>query len=231
MCGEMWQALRQACVEIQERADIAVLIVEGTGGNFCSGADIYEFDKEFADAESARGYLDVIEYALTNLCNIDRPTIAKVEGVAVGGGIAIALACDIRIACDSACIAIPPAKLGLLYGPVETRLLVETVGPANAKDLLFSGRSVTAEEALRLGLVNNVCRATDLPKVVEAQAREWAQLSSSSIRGAKKAVRAILDADYSNLRSLTLGAAVSADFREGRTAFREKRRPNFCEEA
>jgi enoyl-CoA hydratase/carnithine racemase len=230
MSGEMWRALESHCSELESAAGIGAVIVEGTGGHFCSGADISEFDKVFADLECARSYLGMIERALGALSRLKHPTLAKIEGSAVGGGLAIALACDMRIASEDAHIAVPPAKLGLLYGPMETRLLVETVGPAIAKDLLFSGRSVASREALELGLINRLTRASELADAVETQGRLWSELSRSSIRGAKTAVRAALDANFSELRSLVEAAAMSADFREGRTAFKEKRRPDFTRE-
>ncbi len=142
MSWAMWRGLPEISAEIEARADIDAVIVEGAGGHFCSGADISEFDDIFADHETARAYLGTIERALGALAALDRPTIAKLEGSAVGGGLAIALACDLRFAAEDTHLAIPPAKLGLLYGPVETRLLVETIGPSAAKDLLFSGRRV-----------------------------------------------------------------------------------------
>ena len=143
----------------------------------------------------------------------------------------MALACDLRFASEEALIAIPPAKLGLLYGPVETRLLVEAVGPAAAKDLLFTGRSVAAEEALRLGLINRIFPAAELAGAVDAQGRALSELSQVSIRGAKKAVRAALDRDRSELRALVEKAALGADFREGRAAYKAKRTPAFARES
>ena len=227
MNAGMWRGLVEVCAEIEARADIAAVIVAGAGGHFCSGADIAEFDAVFADLASARAYLGAIEAGLEALAALDRPTIACMEGSAVGGGLAVALACDLRFAAADAHLAIPPAKLGLLYGPVETRLLVETVGPAVAKDLLFSARRVPADEALRLGLVNRVTPAPALAAEVEAYALGLAALSGASIRGAKKAVRAVGSGDAKGLRALVEAAATSADFREGRRAFQEKRAPRF----
>ena len=230
MSSQMWAALERLCAQLDARADVSAVVVEGLGGHLCSGADISEFDDVFADLDGARAYLGAIERALEALNRLDRPTIAKVEGATVGGGLAIALACDVRFASDATHIAVPPAKLGLLYGPVETRLLVEAVGPAVAKDLLFSGRSVAPQEALALGLVSRVCPAAELAQAVEAEARLWATLSPGSIRGAKQAVRATLDRDVAQMRALVEAAAMSADFREGRAAFKAKRRPAFARE-
>ncbi len=230
MSHEMWRSLEQFCTELEARGDIGAVILEGVGGNLCSGADISEFDVMFADRASARSYLGSIERAIEALSRLSHPTLAKVEGFTVGGGYALALACDVRYASEGAVISIPPAKLGLLYGPAETRLLVETVGPAVAKDLLFSGRTVASEEALRLGLVNRIIPADELAAAVEAQGRLWSDLSRGSLRGAKKAVQAALRDDNAELRMLVEEAAMSADFREGRAAFKGKRKPEFKRE-
>jgi enoyl-CoA hydratase/carnithine racemase len=224
----MWRELANLCAEIEATADVDGVIVEGAGGHFSSGADIAEFDAVFADLESARAYLGAIERGLEALCRLDRPSLAKLEGSAVGGGLAVALACDLRFAAEDAHLAVPPAKLGLLYGPVETRLLVETIGPAAAKDLLFSGRTVETEEALRLGLINRRLPAAALAGAVEAEARQWTKLSRTSIRGAKRAVRAALASDAAGLRTLVEAAATGEDFREGRAAFKAKRPPHFA---
>lgn len=227
MSAAMWRDLAQICAQIEARAEVDAVIVEGIGGHFCSGADIAEFDEVFADAISSRAYLGAIERALEALSRLDRPTLARIEGSAIGGGLAVALACDLRFAAEDAYLAVPPAKLGLLYGPVETRLLVETIGAAAAKDLLFSARTVESQEALRLGLINRCLPAAALTEAVETQARVWAKLSQVSIRGAKKAVRAALTANLDDLRALVEVAAQGDDFREGRAAFKAKRLARF----
>jgi enoyl-CoA hydratase/carnithine racemase len=151
------------------------------------------------------------------------------RGAAVGRGLAIALACDLRFAADDTHIAVPSAKLGLLYGPVETRLLVEIVGSAAAKDLLFSGRSVPTDEAIQMGLINRRTSLSSLDRDVENRAKDWALLSGSSIRGAKKAVRAVLASNFDRVRELVEAAATSDDFSEGRAAFRAKQPPLFSQ--
>lgn len=227
MSDAMWRELPNVCTEIEARTDVRAVIVEGVGGHFCAGADIGEFDEVFADLDRARAYLRAIELGLGALCRLDRPTIAKLEGSTFGGGLALALACDLRFAAEGALFSVPPAKLGLLYGPVETRLLVDTVGPAAAKDLLFSGRVVDAQEAVRLGLINRSLPRAEIDEAVQGQVSNWASLSQISIRGAKKAVHAALASDLDMVRSLVEAAAMSGDFREGRSAFKEKRVPRF----
>ena len=228
MSRAMWLALADAAHAIAARADIRVALVQGSGGHFCAGADISEFDAVYRDAAATRDYLAAIEAGLTALARLDRPTIALFEGSSIGGGLAIGLACDLRFAAEDAHIAAPPAKLGLLYGPVETRRLVELVGPSRAKDLLFSGRRVPTEEALAIGLVDRRVPAVSLHAEAEAYARDLAGLSQASIRGAKAMVEATLsDEPPEALRGLVEAAANGEDFREGRRAFGEKRRPRF----
>ncbi len=223
----MWRVLPELCATIEANADARVVIVEGAGGHFCAGADISEFDQVFGEAATARAYLDAIEQGLEALAALDRPVIAALEGNAIGGGLAVGLCCDLRFCADNAHLAIPPAKLGLLYGPVETRRLVELIGPSRARDLLFSGRRVATEEALAIGLIDRRVPAAELHGVVEAYARELAALSQTSIRGAKRAVAAALARDDAELRGLVEAAALGGDFREGRSAFKQKRRPRF----
>ena len=228
MSRAMWLGLADAASEIYTRNDVKIVLVEGVGGNFCSGADISEFDSVFADADSARDYLAAIEKGLTALARLDRPTIALFEGASIGGGLAVGLSCDLRFAAEYAHIAVPPAKLGLLYGPLETRRLVELVGPSRAKDLLFSGRRVETAEALAIGLIDRRVPAATLRAEAEAYAHALAKLSQTSIRGAKAMVSAISGGEASEfLRTRVEQAAMGADFREGRTAFAEKRRPRF----
>ena len=158
---------------------------------------------------------------------LDRPTLAKIEGSAVGGGLAIALACDLRFAAEDAHLAVPPANWDCSMARSRPGFLSNLVGPAAAKDLLFSARTVEPQEALRLGLINRCLPATALAEAADAQARTWSRLSQASIRGAKKAVRAALAANFDELRALVETAALGEDFREGRAAFKAKRLPQF----
>jgi len=152
------------------------------------------------------------------------------RGNAIGGGLALALSCDLRFCADDAFLAITPARLGLLYGFIETRRLIQTVGPARAKDLLFSGRRVACGEALAIGLIDRLVAVEKLEATIAAYANELASLSQRSIRGAKIAVEAIaggLSEESPAFRDMIEQAAASEDFAEGRSAFLNKRSPEF----
>lgn len=225
-----WRALPDACATVAARAEALVVVVEGAGGHFSAGADIGEFDAVYRDAAATRDYVEAMQAALAALASLDRPTIAAIDGSAIGGGLAVALCCDLRFAADDAHLAAPPAKLGLVYGPVETRRLIDLVGPARAKDLLFSGRRVAPAEALAIGLVDRVVAAADLGRSVAAYADTLAGLSQRSIRGAKRMIDAIaagLPLDSPTLRAEVEAAALGEDFREARAALAEKRPPRF----
>ncbi len=234
MSRAMWRALPEICAAIEARADALVVVVDGAGGPFSAGADIAEFETVYRDAEATRDYIDSIQMALSALASLDRPTIAAIEGSAVGGGLAVALSCDLRFVADDAHLAAPPAKLGLVYGPIETSRLVALIGPARAKDLLFSGRRVSPAEALAIGLVDRVVPAAELKSTVEDYAAGLAGLSQRSIRGAKRIVDALaagLALDSAPLREAVEDAALGEDFREGRVAFVDKRAPRFSDRA
>ena len=226
-----WRALPETCAAIEARGEALVVIVEGAGGHFSAGADITEFDIVYRDAESTRDYVDAMQAALGALAALDRPTIAAIEGSAIGGGLAVALSCDLRFVADDAILAAPPAKLGLVYGPVETSRLVALIGPARAKDLLFSGRRVAPAEALTIGLVDRVVPAAELSGAVETYAAGLAGLSQRSIRGAKRIVDALAAGqplDSAALSAEVGAAALGEDFREGRAALAAKRPPRFA---
>ena len=147
MSPAMWRALPKLAPRSRRAPMRCVVIVEGAGGHFCAGADIVRIRRGLRRRGSARDYLAAIERGLERAGRARPADDRALEGSAIGGGLAVALACDLRFAAEDAHLAIPPAKLGLLYGPVETRRLVELVGPARAKDLLFSGRRVGRRSA------------------------------------------------------------------------------------
>jgi enoyl-CoA hydratase/carnithine racemase len=203
----------------------------GTGGQvFSAGADISEFDTVYATPDSAAAYNALVRAAQAALRDLPRPVIAEVAGACVGGGCGLALACDLRFAAEGARFAITPARLGLAYSPEDTAQLVEKVGPARAKDILFSGRMVDAAEALAIGLVDRVLPEDRLAAEVRAYADALADLSPASIRAAKATVNAIASGDPDALagaRALFEATFLGADFAEGRRAFAGRRKPVF----
>jgi enoyl-CoA hydratase/carnithine racemase len=225
----MWRALPAIRTAIEARDDVLVALVEGAAGHFSVGADISEFDEVYRDAAAARDYGDAVQDGLRALIDLNRPTIAVLRGNAVGGGLGLALACDLRFCAADVYLAVTPAKLGLVYGHAETRRLIELVGPSRAKDLLFTGRRIETEEALAIGLIDRRVE-TALEETVLGYARGLAELSQASIRGAKRAVDAIaggLMVETPAFRGLVESAALGPDFVEGRAAFSEKRTPKF----
>jgi enoyl-CoA hydratase/carnithine racemase len=225
----MWRALPELCRRIEAAPEALVVIVEGAGDHFSAGADIGEFDSAFRDAESRRDYFEAIQAGLKALLALEQPTIAALRGNAIGAGLAIGLCCDLRFCAEDAYLAITPAKLGLLYGFVETGRLVDLIGPSRAKDMLYSARRVESAEALAIGLIDRLVATARLNETVETYARDLAGLSQLSIRGAKFAVEAArgVDMETPTFRRRIEEAAHGEDSLEGRRAFAEKRPPRF----
>jgi enoyl-CoA hydratase/carnithine racemase len=226
----MWRALPELCQRIEAEREALVVIVEGVGEHFSAGADITEFETVHRDATATRDYIDAIQAGLNALIALDRPSIAALHGNSIGGGLAIALACDLRFSAENVYLAITASKLGLLYNFVETRRLIELVGPSRAKDILFSARRLDGQEALAIGLVDRLVPTDKLEEAVESYARDLAKLSQYSIRGAKVAIDAIaggLTAETPAFRRVIEEAARREDCVEGRQAFAAKRAPKF----
>jgi enoyl-CoA hydratase/carnithine racemase len=225
----MWRALPGISASIEAREDLLVTLVEGEGADFSAGADLVQLGEIYRDAAAARDYGDAVQDGLKALIELDRPTIAIIRGVAIGGGLGLALACDLRFCAADAHLAITPAKRGLIYGHAETSRLIELVGPSRAKDLLFTARRIETDEALAIGLIDRRVE-TALRDTALGYARGLADMSQMSIRGAKRAVDAIAAGmlmETPDYRALTEAAALGPDFAEGRDAFAEKRTATF----
>src|SRR6202046_2597077 len=152
---DMWQALAQIMEDFENDDAIRVIVLSGAGGKaFVSGADISEFKEKRATAEAAELYAKVSESARLALQETVKPRIAMIRGYCIGGGMATALACDIRIAAEGSRFGIPAAKLGLGYAYDGIKKLIDIVGPAYAREIFFTAREFTAEEALGMGRVN-----------------------------------------------------------------------------
>jgi enoyl-CoA hydratase/carnithine racemase len=205
--------------------------VRGSGHEaFSAGADIAEMEQQLRDPPALEVTQQAVQVAQDAWARLPKPTIAVIEGACTGGGCGLALTCDLRLATPDSFFAIPPAKLGLVYSLVDTRRLVDVVGPARAKEMLFTGRRVAADEALQFGLVNRLVPAAELDVQAEALAREIAASAQSSVRAAKRIVDLIAAGaaeETAESRALYAGAFHGSDFLEGARAFLAKRLPKF----
>lgn len=228
---EMWQTLPEIVKNLSARPSLKVLIFAGSGGKaFASGADISEL-QGFTDPEGARRYHRLLEEAFDGIEACQVPTIAMIDGYALGGGCELALACDIRIASDRSILGIPAARLGSGVDFRTVLRLVSLVGPARAKELLFTGEAVNAQEAFRIGLVNHIVPSQELESFTFKLAERIATNAPLTIAALKREIRRIADlfaqAFLEESASAFVSCFASEDFREGLQAFLEKRRPRF----
>ena len=229
---EMTEALPVIYDTFEQRDDVRVVVVRGAGDRaFVSGADISEFEKSRSSEESRRIFDEKGKIAAARAEALTKPVIAMIRGYCIGGGLMAALKADIRIASDDAQFGIPAARLGLGYGYGGVTALVNLVGPAAANEILFSARRFSADEALRMGLVNRVVAASALESTVVELARTIAENAPLTVRAAKLAIRECTrdaaDRDLAAVERLVEACFLSDDYVEGRRAFMEKRRPAF----
>jgi enoyl-CoA hydratase/carnithine racemase len=210
------------------------VLVTGSEGIFSAGYDIGDIPpQEFAvRAESlvAHPFADAIEA----LEEYDYPTLAALNGHAIGGGLEVALACDLRVAANEAKMGMPPAKLGLIYSHTGLRKFIDAVGVTRARELFLVGRNIDAETALQWGLVNSVHHADDLEDAALALAEEIAGNAPLSLSGNKRVIRELLKVESRldpeverELVELRRSCFLSEDFQEGVQAFAEKRKPRW----
>ena len=232
MSLEMQEAIPTILEDFSKDDAVRAVVLRGAGDKaFVSGADISEFETRRATAEQRKHFDAASARAGRALATLEKPLIAMIQGFCLGGGVAVALASDIRIASEDASFGIPAARLGLGYGFGGIQALTNLVGPAWTAEILFSARRFTAEEALRMGLVNRVVPRPEL----EPAARELAGLIAANapltVRAAKATVReAMKDPDRRDLERserLVRECFESRDYVEGRRAFMEKRKPLF----
>jgi enoyl-CoA hydratase/carnithine racemase len=227
----MWEQLRDALKRLAEE-DVRVLIVTGAGERaFAAGADISGFEKDRASAEGVKRYNALTAETSERLYNFPRPTIAKIRGYCIGGGLNLAMCCDMRLAASDATFAIPAARLGLGYGLAGVQRLAEAVGLPMAMDIFFTARRLGAEEALRIGLVNRVVAPSELDADVAATAGRIAKNAPLTIAAIKAIARELgkpsAARDLARIDRMVEACFASSDYAEGRRAFMEKREPNF----
>ncbi len=229
MSMEMWGQLRLAAEEMRANDYVRVVVVHGTNATFVAGADISEFRTMRQNGSSGMEYDRNTEDALSALVQIPKPTIAAIEGFCIGGGVSIAVACDFQVAHPDAKFQIPAARLGISYPLGSLGRLVNLIGSANTKRIIFTAARLDANEALSVGLVSEIASG-DLDARVEELARQLGENAPLSILATKRLVASLGFANDAlkdlagELFELTLA---SADYAEALNAFDEQRKPNF----
>ena len=228
----MWEALFEIVRDYAQDDAIRVIVVKGAGEKaFVSGADISEFEEKRSSPETTRLYNDTAQRASRALKDVGKPTIAMIRGYCVGGGVSTALACDMRIAAEGSTFAVPAARLGLGYEFEGVRKLVDVVGPSFAREIFYTARQFTGQEALAMGLVNRLVPVEWLESYVRDYAASIAANAPLTVASIKTLVAQALKDE--SQRDMQLCQDVvdrcfnSADYVEGRQAFMEKRKPKF----
>lgn len=229
---DMWQAMGAVLDDFVSDDDIRVLVVSGAGGKaFVSGADISKFESERATKEAVAAYAEASSAAYDKLYGFPKPTLARIQGYCIGGGVNVAVCCDLRVCNESARFAIPAAKLGLGYGYVGFKRLADIVGPSRAMEIFYTARQFSAQEAYDMGLVNAAVPDAELDGRIDDITRRIGENAPLTIAAIKRAAREITkDADARDLKALDAMVQAcfdSDDYIEGRRAFMEKRKPAF----
>jgi enoyl-CoA hydratase/carnithine racemase len=229
---DMWAGIPRVLSAFEADPEVRAVVFAGAGEKaFISGADISQFETARADGSSEQNYSSIAGEATRAMEHLSKPSIAMIRGYCIGGGLAIALTCDLRIASQDSRFAIPAAKLGLGYRFDGVRRLVDVVGPAYASEILFTARRFSAEEALRMQLVNRVVEVAQLEAAVRESAQLMAENAPLTLRAAKLAIKeALKDPERRHLDKVNAAVAAcfdSADYKEGRRAFMSKEKPRF----
>jgi enoyl-CoA hydratase/carnithine racemase len=229
---EMWGGLGQILDEFAVDDNVRVVVLTGAGTRaFVSGADISQFEQQRSNADAQRAYDEQTSVGRRKLSSFPKPTIARIRGYCLGGGLAIAMQTDLRVASSDSQFGIPAAKLGIAYGLEGLRNLVSLVGPANARMIMYTGERFKAEEALRIGLINRVVAPEDLETHVFELAQIIANNAPLSVVASRLTINQLLldpeERDMAAITRASVAAFDSEDYREGRAAFLEKRKPQF----
>ncbi|MBI21381.1 MAG: enoyl-CoA hydratase [Chloroflexi bacterium] len=229
---DMWKSIPKIIDYFNSNSEVRVIVISGAGNkSFVSGADISEFE----DKRNTKKQVEIYDQA-TNAANIslltsEKPLIAMIKGYCIGGGLAIALSADIRIASNDSLFAVPAAKLGVGYRYAGVKQLMELVGPSYTKEIFFTGRKFNSEEALRMGLVNSVIGIKKIDSYIHKITDNIVNNAPLTIRSIKSAVNEGIkdpdDRDIMKVNKMVQECFESKDYVEGRRAFMEKRLPKF----
>ena len=228
----MWSEIARVTEGLVKDDSVRGIVYRGAGTEaFASGADISEFTENRKDSASSVRYGQQTDAAYNAIRVCPKPTVAMIHGFCMGGAMAVAMACDLRFGAEGSRYGIPAAKLNILYGAPAVAQLVDLVGPAYAKDILFSARTIDDREALAIGLIQRLLPPAELETYTYDYLRRVADNAPMSVRGTKRMIGFILDgltdAHREDLRSIALEMYESEDYKEGTRAFLEKRPPKF----
>lgn len=228
MSLEMWEGVGEIMAEFRADENIRVVVMHGAGDKaFVSGADISQFEKMRADAAMTEKYNARAEAGRKAIRDFDRPIIAMIRGFCMGGGLGVAMSADLRFAAEGSTFGIPAARLSIAYTGDNIVNLYNLVGPSRAKDILYSARRLDEQEALSIGLINRVFS----PEKLEEETRAYCDTLADNAPLSIKAHKVILgelskkNPDQSKIDAVATMCFDSADYKEGRTAFMEKRKP------
>jgi enoyl-CoA hydratase len=229
---DMWEAIPRIIDHFERDPEIRVIVLRGVGDKaFISGADISQFEDQRASREAVARYDATADGATARLAESAKPTIAMIHGFCIGGGVGVALSCDLRIAADNARFGVPAARLGLGYRWSGVKKLVDLVGPAYAKEIFYTARHFSAAEALGMGLINRAVPEAELASYVRDYCGMISENAPLTIQAVKGVVHELAKApaafDRAACEKLVARCFESADYVEGRRAFMEKRKPVF----
>jgi len=228
----MWEALPPALETFERDPEVRLVVVRGAGEKtFISGADISEFKEKRSSEEASIAYSAAGDAAHRALQEFPKPTIAMIRGFCIGGGCAVAVDCDMRIAADNSVFAIPAGRLGVGYRYEGIRRLIDLIGPSFASEIFFTARKFNAQEAAAMGLINRLVPAAELETYVCNYANLIAENAPLTLAAVKRSVLERFKdpsaRDLKRCQDMVDACFASADFIEGRTAFMEKRKPQF----
>jgi enoyl-CoA hydratase len=229
---EMWEATADALEAFGADDDVRVVVMTGAGTKaFVSGADISKFESERATQEAITRYNTTSDRLHAVIEDFAKPMIAKIRGYCIGGGVGLAVSCDLRICSDNSRFAVPAAKLGLGYAYGGIKRLVDIVGPAFAKEIFFTAKQFSAREAYEMGLVNRVVPEAELDAVVQDYADTIGNNAPLTVKTAKYTIQQVLEHESTRnterCAEMVKQCFASGDYIEGRRAFMEKRKPRF----
>ena len=229
---EMWEAAEKILDGFLADPEVRVIVLTGAGGKaFVSGADISKFESERASEEAVQKYNALVEKVYMRIYQMPKPTIAMIRGYCIGGGLNLAICCDMRFSTENSKFALPAAKLGLGYGYKGLRRYIETIGPVATKEIFYTARQINSAEALCWNIVNRVIADDALETTVMEVANTIADNAPLTIATIKQSTVEILKdpdkQDIAKCDEMVAACFASSDYKEGRKAFMEKRKPQF----